>query len=192
VALVADEDFRALRGAVEGVVDAVTGGHRVAFEPAEFPWAGVGAQIKVNDQSVGVAGVFSEEVTTKMDIKNLKPVGAELDLELLAVLARDTDSLQPIPRFPAIERDLSVLVDEQVAWADIDSAVWSEAPDALTGLEFVEIYRGKGITPGHKSVTLSLRFRDRDGTLTHDVVDSFQSAIVQRLTGTLGARLRTV
>ena len=192
VALVADEDFRALRGAVEGVVDTVTGGHRIVFEPAAFPWAGVGAQIKVNDQRVGVAGVFSEEVTTKMDIKNLRPVGAELDLELLAALARDTDSLQPIPRFPGIERDLSVLVDEQVAWADIDTAVWSEAPEALTGLEFVEIYRGKGIPSGHKSVTLSLRFRDRDGTLTHDVVDRFQSAIVQRLTGTLGAQLRTL
>lgn len=193
VALVADEDFRALRGAVEGVVDTVIGGHRVVFEPAEFPWAGVGAQIKVNDQWVGVAGVFSEEVTAKMDIKTLQqPVGAELDLELLAALARDTDSLQPIPRFPAIERDLSVLVDEHVAWADIDTAVWSEAPDALTGLEFVEIYRGKGTPSGHKSVTLSLRFRDRDGTLTHDVVDRFQSAIVQRLMGRLGAQLRAV
>ena len=192
VALVADEDFRALRAAVEGVVDVVTGGHRVVFEPADFPWAGVGAQIKVKDQWVGVAGVFSKEVTTKMDIKNLEPVGAELDLELLVALARDTDSLRPIPRFPAIERDLSVLVDEHVAWADIDSAVWSEAPEVLTELDFVGIYRGKGVPSGRKSVTLSLRFRDRDGTLTHDVVDRFQSAIVQRLTGTLGAQLRTV
>jgi phenylalanyl-tRNA synthetase beta subunit len=56
----------------------------------------------------------------------------------------------------------------------------------------VDIYRGKGVAPGAKSVTLSLRFRDEDGTLTHDTVDRYQAAILENLKQTVGAELRTL
>ena len=65
------------------------------------------------------------------------------------------------------------------------------APAELEDIQFVDIYKGKGITPGSKSVTLSLRFRDEDGTLTHDVVDGYQAAILEGLRTGVGAELRT-
>jgi len=98
--------------------------------------------------------------------------------------------VKPIPRFPAIQRDLSVIVDEQIPWADINKAVWKKASSELQQLDFVGIYRGKGIPSGKKSVTLSLQFRDEDGTLTHETVDSFQKEIVQNLSDSVEAVLR--
>ena len=87
--------------------------------------------------------------------------------------------IKPIPRFPAIERDLSIVVAEPVTWAEIARAVKEAAPAELEDIRFVDIYRGKGITPGAKSVTLSLSFRDEDGTLTHETVDKYQAAILE-------------
>ena len=99
--------------------------------------------------------------------------------------------VKPIPRFPAIQRDLSIVVEENIRWADIISAVESRAPVELEGVEFVGIYRGKGIAAGKKCVTLSLRFRDEDGTLTHETVDGFQGEIVASLGDSTAAELRT-
>ena len=84
---------------------------------------------------------------------------------------------QPIP---AIQRDLSIVVEENIRWADIVGAVNSRAPAELENVEFVGIYRGKGIDAGKKCVTLSLRFRDEDGTLTHETVDGFDEIEIIR------------
>ncbi|MHC4323963.1 MAG: phenylalanine--tRNA ligase subunit beta-related protein, partial [Planctomycetota bacterium] len=98
----------------------------------------------------------------------------------------------PIPRFPAIQRDLSIIVDEAILWADIIQAVESKASGELEETRFVGIYRGKGVPSGRKSVTLTLRFRDEDGTLTHETVDGFEADIVRSLTESTKAELRTV
>jgi phenylalanyl-tRNA synthetase beta chain len=90
-----------------------------------------------------------------------------------------------------IKRNLSLLVNEEVPLVDIESAVHRKAPGELEELRFVDIFRGKGIPAGKKSVTLSLLFRDIDGTLTHEAVDGFEKAILNELTTSLGAALRT-
>ncbi|MHC4544918.1 MAG: phenylalanine--tRNA ligase subunit beta-related protein, partial [Planctomycetota bacterium] len=59
-------------------------------------------------------------------------------------------------------------------------------------IQFVGIYHGEGIPSGKKSVTISLRFRDEDGTLTHETVDRFQTDIVKNLDKRVGAQLRTL
>ncbi len=88
-------------------------------------------------------------------------------------------------RFPDV-------VGEGICWADISEAVRSKASPELEDIQFVGIYRGKGIPSGNKSVTLSLRFRDEDGTLIHEVVDGFQADIVKNLSKLVAVELRTV
>jgi phenylalanyl-tRNA synthetase beta chain len=164
----------------------------VEFVPADVTWAQVGARVVVNGRAIGDAGVFSDAIRAKFDFKDVTPCGAELDVMELMDLKSGPVRIRPIPRFPAIERDLSILVTEETRWADIVRAVQSSAPAELEDIQFVDIYRGKNIAPGRKSVTLSLRFRDEDGTLTHDTVDRYQSAIVESLGKAVGAELRTV
>ncbi|MHC4639215.1 MAG: phenylalanine--tRNA ligase subunit beta, partial [Planctomycetota bacterium] len=182
--LVCDSDMQDLRGVVEYVIRNTAKHSEVTFVPTQLKWAEVGAEILVNGERIGTAGVVSRAVKDKYDFKEVTPVAAEIDFEqLLSIFGGDV-KVKAIPKFPAIERDLSLLVDESVAWERIAAAVNEKAPEELEEVRFVGIYRGKGILAGKKSVTLSLRFRDEDGTLTHETVDGFQEPIVRSLAET--------
>lgn len=190
--LVVDSELRLLRSAVEGLVKQIQPTATLEFVPAELSWAQAGARVQVNDRTVGEAGLFSDAIRARFDLKGLAPCGAELDFEALLTLGSAPVRIRPIPRFPAVERDLSLVVAEPVAWARIAGAVREAAPAELEEIRFVGIYRGAGIAPGTKSVTLSLRFRDEDGTLTHETVDRYQGGILESLQRTVGAQLRAV
>jgi len=190
--LVCDSRLRELRGVVEGLIHSIDRETEIIFTPADLIWAEVGAQISVNGKIIGKAGIVSQAVRDKFDFKEQTPCAAELDFEQIMALQTAARKVKPIPRFPAIERDLSLVVDERVAWTDIMESVNSKAPAELENVQFVGIYRGKGIAAGKKSVTLSLRFRDEDGTLTHETVDSFQTEIVNELAVSVRAQLRTI
>jgi len=192
VTLVTDGEFRRLRGAVEGLIRSINRTADVRFEPADFLWSQVGARILVNGKEIGQAGVFSDAIRERFDFNDLAPCGAELDFEELMSLKSGPIKIRPVPRFPAIDRDLSILVPEQTAWAQIAQAVESVSRDELEEVRFVDIYRGKGIAPGKKSVTLSLRFRDDFGTLTHEAVDEYQKTIIESLGKAVTAELRTL
>jgi len=190
LALVCDCDLRELRGVIEAMIDKLDRSAQLTFEPAEIPWAQAGANIILNGKTVGAAGIAGEDARRKFDFKEVTPAAAEIEFEHLLKTWNTEIKVQPVPRFPAIARDLSVVVDEKVAWADISQAVEKNAPDVLEDIKFVEIYRGKAVSGGKKSITLSLRFRDEDGTLTHDKVDGFEKIIVNGLAEATGAQLR--
>jgi len=192
LALVGDCDLRQLRGVIEGLIRNVDRKAQITITPADITWAQIGAQIFVNGQLIGAEGIVSQAVKQKFDLKNLSPCAAELDFECLLALQTDLIEVKPIPRFPAIQRDLSIIVDEETRWADIAEAVKKKATDELEDIRFVGIYRGKGVPSGKKSVTLSLCFRDPDGTLTHQTVDHLQNDIVDSLAKAVGAELRTI
>jgi phenylalanyl-tRNA synthetase beta chain len=192
LALICDSDLRQVRAAVEGLIRRLDPHAVVEFVPADLAWADVGAQVTVGGKAIGVAGIMSRTVCDKLELKDISPVGAEIDFEALMVLKAGPVNIRPIPRFPAVERDLSVVVSEETPWAGIAKAVHDSAPTELEDVCFVDIYRGKGIASDHKSVTLSLRFRDEDGTLTHETVDGYQTVIVESLQRAVGAQLRTL
>jgi phenylalanyl-tRNA synthetase beta chain len=190
--LVCDSDFRDLRGVIEGLIKSIDRDARTVFVPADLLWAQTGAQVVVNGSVIGIAGIVSNAVKQKFDFKELSPAAVELDFEQLSALQRGAVKVKPIPRFPAIQRDLSIIVDENIPWADIVEAVSKKASAELEDIQFVGIYRGRGIPSGRKSVTLSVRFRDEDGTLTHETVDRLQADIVTSLAKSVSAELRTV
>ena len=191
VALVCDGDFRLLRSAVEALITSVDRYAKIEFVPANLVWAQAGVHITVAGKIIGEAGVFSDAVGGVFDFKDSNPCGAEVDFEALMELKGGPIKIQPVPRFPAIDRDLSILVPQDTLWADIAKAVKSGSPAELADVRFVDIYRGKGIPSDKKSVTLSLRFRDEDGTLTHEAVDAYQAAILGNLNKAVSAELRT-
>ena len=192
LAMVCDGDFRDLRGVIEGLINSIGRNAQIDFVPVDLIWAQTGAKILLNSQPIGAAGIVSEAVRQKLDFKDITPCAAELEFEQLMALAGGAVKVKPIPRFPAIQRDLSILVGEETCWADIIQAIKNKASGELEDIRFVGIYRGKGIPSGSKSVTFSLRFRDEDGTLTHETVDGFEADIVRSLTESVAAELRTV
>ena len=189
--LVMDGDFRVLRGVIEGLVQRVCLSAGVAFKPVEVKWAEAAAAIFIGETELGVAGVLSKETARGYDLDRQTVCAAELDVETLLSMAGRIPTARPIPRFPAIVRDLSLIVEEPVRWEQIEALVRQAAPQELEGVAFSGLYRGKPIPEGKKSVTLSLRFRDDQGTLRHETVDTFEQAVVGILASQLQAELRS-
>jgi phenylalanyl-tRNA synthetase beta chain len=190
--LMADVDFRTLRGVIEGVVAAVCPDGKLDFTPASRKWAQAAADITLNGQPLGYAGLVTADIANQFGVEKQDVAAAELNFDVLLELAGAIPIARPIPRFPAIVRDLSLIVDEPVQWSRITALVQAKAPAELETIDFAGLYRGKPIPNGKKSVTVSLRFRDENGTLRHETVDEWQAAILNALTTNLGAELRTV
>ncbi|MGD0784236.1 MAG: phenylalanine--tRNA ligase subunit beta [Sedimentisphaerales bacterium] len=187
-----DGDFRILRGAIEGAIKAIDGGAKVSFNPADVFWAKTGADIILNGQKIGSAGVIKDQIISELGIKASMVCAAEINFDVLAELEVTQMRMKPLPKFPAIIRDLSLIVAEPIQWRQIEEIIQSKAPQELEEIKFVGIYRGKPIPAGEKSVTVSLRFRDEDGTLQHSVVDAWQQQIMNALFAKVVANLRKV
>ncbi len=191
IGLVMDDDFRVMRGVIEELVQSIALDSTLEFKPASFKWTQTGAEILLDSEVIGVAGLLNDKTAAQFDLDKQVVTAAELDFDLLLEKSGAIPAAKPIPRFPAIVRDLSLIVDEPVAWAQIASVVQDKAPAELEQIDFGGLYRGKPIPNGKKSITVSLRFRDEQGTLRHETVDGFEGAILGGLTETLGAELRT-
>jgi len=192
IGLVSDSGFRELRGVIEGLVKDINHSADVFFKPTELVWSAVGAKIEVNGDSIGEAGIVNQSVKDEFDFKDVEPVGAELSFEGLLGLREGVFEVKALPRFPAIDRDLSLILEEGIRWEAIVDIIKGKSPEELEEIKFVEIYRGENIPAGSKSVHLSLRFRGKSGTLKHERVDSFEAEIVKSLRDSIGAELRTV
>jgi len=190
LSLVCDSDFGIIKGAVFGLIRAVNRDVKIEFKPAQLHWAKAGAEILAGGQIIGQAGVLSDEVVGGFDIKANQICGAELNFDKLLEMEAGQIKMKPLPKFPAIVRDLSLIVDEQVQWSQLEQIICSNATQELEDIKFEGIYRGKPIPAGKKSVTVSLRFRDEDGTLQHETVDGWQKKILDELTTKIGAEIR--
>ncbi|MFG0273950.1 MAG: phenylalanine--tRNA ligase subunit beta [Phycisphaerales bacterium] len=199
VALLADapdaqEGVRAMRAAVEAAVRALGGLHAtvtVEASPAHCPAFrdDAFARLSVNGVGAGYMGLVAQQQLDAHDVRTAQ-VACEVNLDALLGLYPPRATVTPLPAFPAIERDLSVVVDESVSWAQIAAVVETVDPALLTGVAFVGAYRGKQVGAGKKSLTLRLRFLDPTRTLRHEEVDPQVEQVVGALTSELQASLR--
>ena len=187
-----DEPLRATRGIVERLVRLLRGPDAtVEIAPMDhFPWLAPGAAVHYDGAILGTYGMLATSVAETFDLRTPYCV-AELGVpKLYDVFPPETEA-HALPAFPAIERDLSAIVDEAVTWSDITRTVTALDLQDLDGVDFVTTYRGKGIDTGRKSLTLRLRFRAADRTLTHDEVDGAVDAAIAALTRDVGAEIRS-
>ncbi|MEO0998804.1 MAG: phenylalanine--tRNA ligase subunit beta, partial [Pseudomonadota bacterium] len=163
---------------------------RLAFVPAPAHPAlhpGRSASLILDETTVGVLGVMHPGLTKSLEIGG-RPVLFEADLE--PVLAAEIPVFQPVSRFPAVRRDLAVLVPEDTPAGAVVAAVRQAIPDLLQQVHVFDIYRGEGIEAGLKSVALGLILQETSRTLTDEDSDQAVHSAVAALTHELGARLR--
>jgi phenylalanyl-tRNA synthetase beta chain len=115
---------------------------------------------------------------------------AELDLSALIAMYPPAPRAHTLPRFPGIERDISVVVDESRTWGELERVLEGVELSRLERREFVGVYRGKPLERGRKSVTFRLHFRDPERTLRHEEVDPEVDQVVKALSAEIGAELR--
>ncbi|MBN2211192.1 MAG: phenylalanine--tRNA ligase subunit beta [Sedimentisphaerales bacterium] len=184
-------DFRTLRGTLEMLVQRLDRRMKLDVRPAEVAWAatGTGAELYLNNSLIGEAGMAGPDVIKTFDM-NHDIVLAELDFSALVGLQGGPVAITPIMRFPGITRDLSLVLDEAVRWADIEAAIKGLGVEDMRQLDFVDIYRGKGVPKDKKSLTLTMEFRHPERTLTHEEVDAGVEIILAAMKKTFAAELR--
>ncbi len=165
-----------------------------SFVKAEKPhWADATAwlNILVGETKVGSLGLLEKRVSMACGIKNLAVVLAEFDTELLVPFKSRTNSFTHLPDHPINDYDLSMLVDSGVTWAQIRDAVLAKKGELVSGVDFVDEYKGKQIPEGKKSVTIRLAIGAADRTLTSAEIEQAAAKIIKQLTKTLSAEIRT-
>ena len=185
---IASDGIRPLRGIVDHVARALAGvDAAVTVEPcADLSWLAPAAAVSINDVCVGHIGRLNEAV-------------APGDGGWLAGAIRPEAFMQTdlpdreahrLPEHPAIERDLSLIVPESITWAQLVAIADGLDMPHHEATEFVTVYRGKGIPDGQKSVSMRLRFRAADRTLTHEEVDGPIESLIAAFRAEVGAEIR--
>ncbi|MHC4903044.1 MAG: phenylalanine--tRNA ligase subunit beta [Planctomycetota bacterium] len=186
-----DDGLRPLRGVIERIAEQMFGpGTDVAVKPDNSArWLAPGAVVNIGDRIFGRIGVLAPDVGCLLGLD--APVAvAELQLDPLTEDFPPETEAHALPGFPAVERDISAIVDEGVSWRQLRAAIEALDLEHLEAIEFVAAFRGKQIRAGHKSITVRLRFRSPDSTLVHESVDVQADAAMKAFESELGAEIR--
>lgn len=187
-------DFFDLKGVVEALL---AGLHldQAVFRPVKQRAYHPGrlAELRVNGQAIGVLGQLHPQVVTayQFNIAADQPVlAADFDLDALLEQVSDGYVVQSIARFPPVQQDLALVVDEHVPADQIEALIKQTGAPLLTHIRLFDVFRGEQIGLGKKSLAFNLTFQSEERTLTDKVVARQQSNIVKRLERELGAKLR--
>jgi len=145
--------------------------------------------LRMDGQLIGCVGVTSSAVAEQLDLRR-RPALMEVDFDALARRSRLSRPYSPVPQYPATRRDVAVVVDEGVRWADVEKAIRQEALPVLESVEFLSVYRGDPVPEGRKSLAFSLTFRRGDRTITAAEAEEARRAVLAALERRVGAVLR--
>jgi len=189
--LVGSDDLREVRGAVELMLERLDAAKPLVITPLNQPGFAAGScgRIEWDGQAIGFVGQVNSATVEKLGLR-AAPCGAELELLPLLDGAQHVPQLSPLPRFPAVRRDLSLIVADATHYQDIERLLRSLELEHLEDIEFVTTYRGKPLEQGTKSVTVTLVFRSPAVTLTSEQVESSVQRAVAAAKDQLGAALR--
>lgn len=183
------EDFYTLKGIVENMI-AYFGVTASYVRPnCSFLHPGISADIMVDGKCVGIFGEVRPDIAGKYDIKN-KIYIAEINIDLLNSLYDNSYVFKSIPKYPTVERDLAVVVEESVTAEQLISVATKYAGKMLSNVNIFDIYRGKGIEKGYKSVAIKFEFTSYEKTMTDDEINSKMNKIIKMLDSELNAKLR--
>ena len=180
-------DFYDLKADLESLLSVSAG--EISFTTAKYTalHPGQTADVYCDDQRIGRIGALHPGLQAQWDFVN--PVYL-FEIDQQPLLARGVPVFSELSRFPEVRRDLALVVDRQLAAADVLNVVRESAGEYLSDLKLFDIYQGKGIDPERKSLALGLTFRHSSRTLNEEEVGQSVDAVVQTLKEAFGASLR--
>jgi phenylalanyl-tRNA synthetase beta chain len=181
--------FYALKSVLDGCLEALSApactyqrGAAELFHPGRC------AAVTLEGRQLGYLGELHPTVATGLKVEG-RLVAFEIDLEPVLESSR-TPRAQPLPRFPAVERDLAVVVEEHVAAGSLLAVIKEAAGDLLENARAFDEYHGTQVLEGHKSIAFTLTFRSPERTLTDAEVDKVMTEIKSALEKRHQARFR--
>ncbi len=194
----AGEDFFSMKGRVQTLLEmlGITGlvftaeSEYGAFHPGRC------ARIQVPDRGgemmeLGIMGEVHPEVAERFGIQTRAYV-CELNFEYIIARADIEKAYSPLPKFPSVERDIALLVDEDVEVGSLEAIIKSAGDALIEKVELFDVYRGKQVEEGKKSLAFSIVYRDRNKTLTDDDVQKVHGNILAELKSKVNAVLREI
>jgi phenylalanyl-tRNA synthetase beta chain len=186
-------DFFDLKGVLQMLFNAL--GLDVTYEPVQHPTyrPGYAARLKLGDQVVGTMGALHPRVVEQYHVRanREQPVlSADIDLETLLANVPATRVFAALSPYPAVREDLALVVDSHLAEAEVAAALRQAGGFLLKDVVLFDVYEGKQIPAGKRSLAYHLTFQAPDRTLTDKDVSKQRSRILQQLERNLGAQLR--
>ncbi len=184
--------YAELKGVVELLVETIAPDQQIETSENDAPLfdAGRGSQLMLGDRILGFLGEVSPNGLKQFELKGSTTV-AEIALDVLVDAAVPIRRVTKLSPYPPVGRDLNLVVDEKIRWADIEKIVRSESDDLLESIAFQETYRdAKRLGEGKKSLLFSIQLRSAEGTLTNERADAVRKKIVTKVVKQLGGELR--
>ncbi|MCK9609388.1 MAG: phenylalanine--tRNA ligase subunit beta [Methylomonas sp.] len=181
-------DFFDVKADVEALLSLTAGG--LSFRPAQHPALHPGQTAEMIDTGSNVVGLLG------MLHPNLeKQLGFDSPVFLFeiaqdAILQRVVPKFAPLSKFPSVRRDMALLVRQNISANDLIHCINSSQEPAVREVSIFDIYQGKGIEDGFKSVALSLILQDFTQTLTDSEIDAIFRRLLEKMTAELNAKLR--
>ena len=184
-------DFYDVKGMLENIFDTL-GITSVRFESREvaaFYHPGKASSIFVGEELIGSFGEIHPTVQENFAVE--KPLYYfEINFEKLLSFCREVTSVSPPPRFPETFRDIAMLVEDDIETGVILDAIKDNKIKEIENVELFDLYKGKGIPEGHKSIAVRVRYRSPERTLTDEEVNRLQEQVVKNLLKKINVTIR--
>ncbi len=186
-----EADFFDLKGTVESLLETIRV-PRAIFEPTKLEGYldGTAASIVLNDSAMGVIGQISPDLLASRKIQTTL-FAAEIFIEAVRKAAQPILIFEPLPRFPAVFRDLSFVVKKEFLYEELERTIRSAAGPYLESVDCIDVFAGKSISKDSRSIAVSMVFRAPDRTLSSDEVAVAVDQIISQLASQFGAELRS-
>ena len=176
-------DFFAGKAVTEAIADAfrLQFTYRKPEDSAKYPFLhpGMSAELLLDGKVIGWLGMLAHDLTDA-EVPEHSVFLAELDLTELRPHLLQELHFAPLPKYPVVQRDIALLVGENVICADLEAAM-QRACKSLVSVKLFDVYKGKQIAAGKQSLAFSLRFRSDDHAFTDKEVDQFVAKILKQL-----------
>ncbi len=185
-----DYDFFNLKNVVENLLVQTSVKYKLERSKEPYLHSGVSADIISEDGKViGWFGKVHKTVLKNYDISQDVYYG-EIDTDYLASLPEKQYETKEISKFPTVERDIAIVVDEKLTNAELESAIRSAGGKILFDVKLFDVYRSKLLTAGKKSMAYKIIFMSEEKTLTGEEINSAVNKILRSLEHRFGAILR--
>jgi phenylalanyl-tRNA synthetase beta chain len=180
-------DFADIKGVIEQICAMTLGtakGVPCDFTEVETPYlvSGRAAMLRVKDRAIGVFGQLSPAIAEARELPADEVYVGEIDLDALTAASPvETLRTSPLPRYPSVVRDVSILVADTLSAATVRGTIRSAAPDTLLQVREFDRYQGKGVPDGNVSLSFRLTFQSPERTLTDEEVQAGMDAIIAAL-----------
>ena len=186
-----EEDFFSVKGVVEELLREFCAGKKAVYKRSEKTWLHptVSADVFIDGKPVGSFGALHPEVAEKYGIDK-RVFAGEFDYETLKDAFNGKIEFKAISKYPAVERDIAVTVDEKALCGDLKEEIEASAGEHLESVKLFDVYRGDQIATGKKSMAFNLVFSSLERTLTVEEVDGAVANVLSSLKQKFGAELR--